>query len=772
MASVMAIVSKAIFDKEARGLAPGQIWPTQRYASSHKALSPLADGGDLFLVTVRPPDEQLWLVAVLRAPKLVKGEWRASTNAEPIRDITTLRSSIKFASGVGLTAKPGALGMSLQTPRALTDDDVTRLGSAPRGAAQANAHATTPAAAAKRARTNDARTPTKPGDTELGAAQPAMPGELADLAAALAHLQAGRAGPALDAVLAAWRSLRAPALGDLVALVGKHVDRGLPAVGERGGPDDDDRRPDDPWLDVAAAGRAADVGRLLAALDDCRVVDLKARYALLVGFAPDPRLAEPALAIPIKYSYEAGPALTRAFEIAERSGDPRARAVLDDMLGGSLVAKKSDSSGWRAYLEKHARRAQKARDALPASVAIPAAVKAQIAACTDACKRLLAGPAPTEAELTAVAKPAVGHGSLDDLLDAVLRTPDDDAPRVVYGDALSEAGDPRGEFIALQLERSRAGMLSAAAEKREKALLAEHGRSWLGPLAAVIRADSVRFARGFLDACAVEIKTAKQRALIGHPLWATVRQLDAYDPELVTHPCMRALRRAPIAPRQLAELAARPAPVPLEAVIGHLEMAYGLRARRGIDVGTAADWGAALDVGALTSLTSLELCSEWDGDNDRWIGEVDTPADLAWLLESRLGKQLTELDLFSRRDEIAIAPWIAWLADTRRDVRVRIRFTNANTSSGTSEILAVFDLVPHDGVIDVTLSLNNQLSESFMIVGQIADALAGLPSNHAPALAVRYIGSKKRTRKGFPELINHHRRGNILAAAFATVSMD
>src|SRR5262245_43595883 len=130
MASVMAIVSKAIFDKDARGLAPGQVWPTTRYASTHKALSPLADGGDLFLVTVRPPDEQLWLVAVLRAPQLVKGEWRAPANAETIRDITALRSSIRFASGAGLTAKPGALGMSLQTPRTLTDDDVTHLGAA------------------------------------------------------------------------------------------------------------------------------------------------------------------------------------------------------------------------------------------------------------------------------------------------------------------------------------------------------------------------------------------------------------------------------------------------------------------------------------------------------------------------------------------------------------------------------------------------------------------------------------------------------------------
>jgi uncharacterized protein (TIGR02996 family) len=61
------------------------------------------------------------------------------------------------------------------------------------------------------------------------------------------------------------------------------------------------------------------------------------------------------------------------------------------------------------------------------------------------------------------------------LLAAVHADPDDLETRLVYGDALSEAGDPRGELIALQCHRG-----SAPAGERERELLASHGNTWLG----------------------------------------------------------------------------------------------------------------------------------------------------------------------------------------------------------------------------------------------------------------------------------------------------
>ena len=128
MPDMMAIVSKAIFEKAAGKLpTTGTKLQMDRYVSANKALDPLKQGGKLYLVTVRPPDEELWLVAILDKPKFDGKQWIAKASQIPITDISKLRSKIKFESGVGITDKKGALGMSLQTPRALTSADTALL---------------------------------------------------------------------------------------------------------------------------------------------------------------------------------------------------------------------------------------------------------------------------------------------------------------------------------------------------------------------------------------------------------------------------------------------------------------------------------------------------------------------------------------------------------------------------------------------------------------------------------------------------------------------
>jgi eukaryotic-like serine/threonine-protein kinase len=130
---ILAIVSKAIFERDARTrdgepLAPGDVWPVDRYNSAHKAFLPLEGGGRIFLVTVRPPDERLWFLGVVEEPAFDGSSWIAGTaNRLPVTDITHLRRSITFESGKGMSQDRGTLGMSLQTPRALTAHDVERI---------------------------------------------------------------------------------------------------------------------------------------------------------------------------------------------------------------------------------------------------------------------------------------------------------------------------------------------------------------------------------------------------------------------------------------------------------------------------------------------------------------------------------------------------------------------------------------------------------------------------------------------------------------------
>ncbi len=128
MADMMAIVSKAVFEKAA-GKAPtvGTQLQMDRYVSTNKNLERLDKGGKLYLVTVRPPDEALWLVAILDNPAFDGEQWVAAKCSMPITDISELKSKLEFESGKGLSAAKGALGMSLQTPRAVTAQDARLL---------------------------------------------------------------------------------------------------------------------------------------------------------------------------------------------------------------------------------------------------------------------------------------------------------------------------------------------------------------------------------------------------------------------------------------------------------------------------------------------------------------------------------------------------------------------------------------------------------------------------------------------------------------------
>jgi uncharacterized protein (TIGR02996 family) len=67
-----------------------------------------------------------------------------------------------------------------------------------------------------------------------------------------------------------------------------------------------------------------------------------------------------------------------------------------------------------------------------------------------------------------------------DLEARILGNPDDSDAYAVYGDWLSEQGDPRGELVAIQ--RKLAESDDPALRAREAKLLADHGKTWLGEL--------------------------------------------------------------------------------------------------------------------------------------------------------------------------------------------------------------------------------------------------------------------------------------------------
>src|SRR3954467_4069612 len=84
-------------------------------------------------------------------------------------------------------------------------------------------------------------------------------------------------------------------------------------------------------------------------------------------------------------------------------------------------------------------------------------------------------------------------------LAAIRDRPDDDLPRLVYADYLDQRGDPRGEFIRLQVERPTLAADDPRRHEllaREHEVLRAHEEEGLGPPAPLV--SSHEFRRGFV----------------------------------------------------------------------------------------------------------------------------------------------------------------------------------------------------------------------------------------------------------------------------------
>jgi uncharacterized protein (TIGR02996 family) len=114
-------------------------------------------------------------------------------------------------------------------------------------------------------------------------------------------------------------------------------------------------------------------------------------------------------------------------------------------------------------------------------------------------------------ETTSAAAPAPASSPLQQSLEAALvENPDDLAAHSAYADFLMEHGDPRGEFIQVQLaleDTGRPAEERKRLQRRESELLAEHAGQWLGDAGRFLVGEwsgedkpyHFQFRRGWLD---------------------------------------------------------------------------------------------------------------------------------------------------------------------------------------------------------------------------------------------------------------------------------
>ncbi len=362
MASVMAIVSKAVFEKQARGASEGTVLPLADYASTHAALAQLADGGALFLVTVRPPDERLWLIGVLEAPEGDDDGWHAAPNVVPIVDLGDVKGELAFASGKGLKAAKGALGMSLQTPRALADGDVAKL----RAVCGGGGGGETAPVKAKQGSKAAAKA-AKPVAAAAKAAKPAAATAAAATGAdaVRAALESGSGAAALTAALAWWAETRSPAVADLVDAVSRRVS--APAVAD-----------DKAFAKLARAKDPLDLGALLPAIPNLAVSFLPTAAELLSEFPVDPRTATAVgswALDPIATSSSAYPFWTKILDVVVRARDVRVVPMFEKRLKRAP----GDSQFWPKFYAALERVNAKLKAEKPGDVA-PAAALAKLVA--------------------------------------------------------------------------------------------------------------------------------------------------------------------------------------------------------------------------------------------------------------------------------------------------------------------------------------------------------------------------------------------------------
>lgn len=237
-------------------------------------------------------------------------------------------------------------------------------------------------------------------------------------------------------------------------------------------------------------------------------------------------------------------------------------------------------------------------------------------------------------------------------LGRFLEAPHDEARRAAYR---AVADDTRGKLM------DRAGDVYGSDPDIEKQVA-----QLVGPLARVIDTYYVTFRRGFVSYAGLMAPYDVDRgraflhrlgpsgtALLHHPLWRTLETLEGEDDDIIavaTHPNFIALRHVSISLDGLARLSRWNQPVRiLSATSGSVN---------GLDLEDKDGWRDVLAVGALQSLETLELNLRPFEES----GNVTSPSDLAWLLESSLGQRLRGVVLHTQGEmPHSIAAWHAAL---------------------------------------------------------------------------------------------------------------
>ncbi len=442
----------------------------------------------------------------------------------------------------------------------------------------------------------------------------------ADDAGALAHL------------IDAWRALPAPELASLIERVS---DRATQARAPVDGKTLTTKH--HAFFEIASKRNPVDLPRLLAVVPTMRSAQAAEELDALLMWPADPRTTPFFLQMINKPPYRGSSTAKvwrRVFDLFVASGDPRLLEALPKLDLGDI------------FEQGAAARAVTQNKLASAIVTLE--------------KQFPNGPPKLEGRAREIfdklgTRKQTERGSLDVLLERIFANPDDDAARLVYADALEQAGDPRGALVALQFAKtSRA--LTAEESRREKAIVHENFARFFGDLAPIVVEDGTFFEKGFPSRVRVNLTSETQRKIaLGHPLWATVKTIDLNHAEelpldVLTHPAMRALTGVVNLRRgAFLDLARRATPLPWKH-LGYWGPSLYADEYAGDRAQNEED--RALIHGLHRVLPSLERLS--------LSGYLVGPSHFRWLWDAPIVKQLTRFDVSS-----GVGTLPAWIEELR-----------------------------------------------------------------------------------------------------------
>ena len=316
----------------------------------------------------------------------------------------------------------------------------------------------------------------------------------------------------LDEALTGWRKTRSPRFAQLAQwATARELREPRPLVGAGR-----KKKDAEAWLALLEAHDALDVPRLVEALLGMPS-QVAADHLALLGKLDDPRVVSGVLALleaPAWRARTALPFFRAAAKLLADANDPRVREALLDLSTRYKAIIDSSMGDEVALLLR--RTAESLDQVKPGPLS---------ATWEKKCSTLEAEFETERAQAArAVATKKKSAQSDDALLEAIYAAPDDDGPRLVYADTLTERGDVRGELISLQLSHAR-GHGTPQSRARERELLSDpkHRGAWGHPLS---QGGACHFTRGFTELLVIEPRTLKH--IVGQRALRTVQRVHGF----------------------------------------------------------------------------------------------------------------------------------------------------------------------------------------------------------------------------------------------------